>query len=103
MGVLFVAGMTTYAAGVAALGPFGGIVVWGNSMAVTIMASSLWDLANKEWHGRPVRVMVTGVGALLAAIVLLAFAQYFYQIESAPVPSAMLAFPGTLFGSCCLS
>jgi len=81
MGLLFVAGMTTYAGGVAVLGSFGGIVVWGNSMAATILASSLWDLANKEWRGRPVRVMATGVGVLLVAIVLLGLAQYFHQLE----------------------
>jgi L-rhamnose-H+ transport protein len=79
--VLFVAGMTTYAGGVAVLGSFGGVVVWGNSMAATILSSSLWDISNKEWRGRPVRVMAAGVGVLLGAIVLLGLAQYFHQLD----------------------
>jgi len=81
MGGLFVFGATSYAGAVALLGSFGAIITWGVSMAATILTSSLWDLSQSEWAGRPAKVMALGITVLMAGVAVLGFAQYFHQIN----------------------
>ena len=88
MAILFVLGVSSYAASVAALGSFGAIVAWGIFTAATILTSGVWDVLQKEWSGRALRVMAMGVGVLLAAIVILGLAQYFYALDK-PATSAL--------------
>jgi hypothetical protein len=83
MGLLFVLGIGCYAASVAMLGSFGAIVAWGIFTAANILASGVWDVLQKEWHGRAARFMALGVGVLIAAIVILGLAQHFHEIDKA--------------------
>lgn len=93
MGLVFLLGMVSYTAGVSVLGSFGAIVAWGIQTAATILASSLWDVAQKAWRGRPVQVMAAGVGLLLGAILVLGLAQYLYQFEGYAKDSAKQTRP----------
>jgi L-rhamnose-H+ transport protein len=81
MAILFVLGVSSYAASVAVLGTFGAIVAWGIFAAASILTSAVWDVVQKEWSGRAARAMAGGVLVLLAAIIILALAQYVYELD----------------------
>jgi L-rhamnose-H+ transport protein len=75
MGLLFAAAIAAYSGAIALLGAFGTVVGWGLKTAVAIAISSLWDLQKGEWSTRGKNVMLTGVGVLIVAVVLLGVAQ----------------------------
>ena len=79
MGMVFALGVSGYALGLTWLGSFGPVVGWGILTSSTILTSGFWDLAQKEWSGRPLRVMVQGIATLVAAVALLALGQYFHR------------------------
>lgn len=75
MGLLFAAAIAAYSGAIALLGAFGTVIGWGLKTAVAIAISSLWDLQKGEWSTRGKNVMLTGVGILIVAVVLLGVAQ----------------------------
>jgi L-rhamnose-H+ transport protein len=75
MGLLFALAIAAYSGAIALLGAFGTVVGWGLKTAVAIAISSLWDLHRGEWNARGKTVMLTGVGVLIVAVVLLGTAQ----------------------------
>ena len=81
MAALFLVGTISYAFAVGLLGSFGAVITWGVSGAAMIVFSTLWDFTLGEWHGEPAHQMTLGVVVLIASILVLGAAQYFYQIN----------------------
>ena len=74
MGVLWMAGVTVYGRGAAALGDLGAVVGWPLFMSMIIVTGNVWGFLTGEWKQAPRlawRVNLTGVGVLIAAIAII--------------------------------
>jgi L-rhamnose-H+ transport protein len=74
MGVAWIAATVLYGFATTRLGRFGVALGWPVYMSATILAGISWGLLLGEWRGAPrpaVRLLWTGVGAQIFAIVLL--------------------------------
>jgi L-rhamnose-H+ transport protein len=81
MAVVFDVGTISYAYAVGLLGSFGAIITWGVSGAAMIVFPTIWDSLLGQWRGLAARQMTYGVLVLMASIMVLALAQYFYQLN----------------------
>lgn len=81
MAAVFLVGTISYAYAVGLLGSFGAIITWGVSGAAMIVFPTIWDAMLGQWKGLAARQIAYGVIVLMASIVVLALAQYFYQIN----------------------
>ncbi len=77
MGVIWMFSITLYGRGASMMGPLGGSIGWGVFYVCIILSSSLWGILSGEWRGgqgRPMRTMVSGLAILLAAVIILGYA-----------------------------
>ena len=77
MGTLWVGSLVAYGAGANKIGHLGPSVGWPILMSMSIVTSNLWGAATGEWRGagsRAVRTMVQGIGILLLAVAIFAWA-----------------------------
>ena len=76
MGILFMASVAFYGRGAKQMGPLGGSAGFGIWMGATVLVSNFWGLATGEWkgiEGAPIRFMIAGALAVLAAIALIGY------------------------------
>jgi L-rhamnose-H+ transport protein len=74
MGVLWMAGISVYGAGAAALGDLGPVMGWPLFMSMVIITGNVWGFATGEWSQAPraaLRLNLMGVGVLIVAIVVI--------------------------------
>jgi L-rhamnose-H+ transport protein len=74
MGAAWIAATVLYGFATTRLGTFGAVLGWPVYMSATILAGITWGLLLREWKGAPryaVRLLWTGVGIQIFAIVLL--------------------------------
>jgi len=74
MGILWMAGISVYGAGAAALGGLGPIIGWPLFMSMVIITGNVWGFATGEWKQAPVaalRTNLVGVALLIAAIAVI--------------------------------
>lgn len=77
MAALWVASLVAYGQGANKIGALGPSVGWAILMSMSIVASNAWGVATGEWHGasrKAMRMMTSGVGILLVAVVIFAWA-----------------------------
>jgi L-rhamnose-H+ transport protein len=71
MGILWMAGVSSYGAGAAALGALGPVIGWPVFMCMVIITGNIWGFATGEWKQAPraaFRLNLAGVALLIAAI-----------------------------------
>jgi L-rhamnose-H+ transport protein len=74
MGALWMAGISVYGAGTAALGNLGAVIGWPLFMSMVIITGNVWGFATGEWKQAPLaasRTNLAGVALLIAAIVVI--------------------------------
>ncbi len=77
MGLIWMLSITLYGRGAAMMGRLGGSIGWAVFYVCIILSSSLWGVLAGEWRGgqgRPLRTMAVGLGVLLAAAIILGYA-----------------------------
>jgi L-rhamnose-H+ transport protein len=77
MGLIWMLSITLYGRGAAMMGKLGGSIGWAVFYVSIILSSSLWGILAGEWRGgqgRPLRTMAVGLGVLLAAVIILGYA-----------------------------
>jgi L-rhamnose-H+ transport protein len=77
MGLIWMLSITLYGRGAAMMGPLGGSIGWAVFYGCIILSSSVWGILSGEWRGgrgRPLRTMAAGLGVLLAAVIILGYA-----------------------------
>jgi L-rhamnose-H+ transport protein len=74
MGILWMAGVSVYGAGAAAMGDLGAVMGWPLFMSMVIITGNVWGFATGEWKGAPaaaMRLNLAGVAVLIVAIVVI--------------------------------
>jgi L-rhamnose-H+ transport protein len=74
MGILWMAGVSVYGAGAAALGGLGPVIGWPLFMSTVIITGNVWGFATGEWkqaHPAALRLNLVGVALLIAAIAVI--------------------------------
>ena len=77
MGLIWMLSITLYGRGAAMMGKMGGSIGWAVFYGCIILSSSFWGILSGEWRGgqgRPLRTMAAGLGVLLAAVIILGYA-----------------------------
>ncbi len=77
MSVFWFGSTVIYGVAAGALGSMGAVLGWPLYMSLIVITASLWGLVTGEWRHsgeRPLRIMLAGVGLLVAAIFVLATA-----------------------------
>jgi L-rhamnose-H+ transport protein len=74
MGVLWMAGVSVYGAGTAALGDLGPVIGWPLFMSMVIVTGNVWGFATGEWKQAPagaLKMNLVGVALLIGAIAVI--------------------------------
>lgn len=82
MGLIWMASIALYGRGAAMMGEFGKSVGWAVFYCAIILFSNLWGMLCGEWRGgggRPLRMMLAGLAVLVAAMVVLGYANALLQ------------------------
>jgi L-rhamnose-H+ transport protein len=77
MGVVWIAGYACYAPGARRLGSLGASVGWSIMLSVMVITANLWGFLTGEWKradGRALRLLMGGVGLLMAAVCVVGYA-----------------------------
>lgn len=79
MAVCWFGSVELYGGAVAGLGRLGPVLGWPIFLSSSIAAANIWGFATGEWRqvkGNPLRLMLAGIGALVAAMFVLGSAQH---------------------------
>jgi len=77
MGAIWMPSIALYGRAAVLMGDLGGSAGWGLYMGVVILMSNFWGFITGEWkgiHGKPIKLIVAGVGLLLLAICIIGYA-----------------------------
>ena len=77
MGAIWMPSIALYGRAAVLMGDLGGSAGWGLYMGVVILVSNFWGFVTGEWrgiHGKPIRLIITGVILLLIAIIIIGYA-----------------------------
>jgi L-rhamnose-H+ transport protein len=78
MAVCWFGSVVLYGGAVAGLGRLGPVLGWPIFLSSSIVAANIWGFATGEWRqvkGKPMRLMLSGIGTLVAAMFVLGSAQ----------------------------
>lgn len=78
MAVCWFGSVELYGTAVAGLGSLGPVLGWPIFLSSSIAAANIWGFATGEWRqvkGKPLRLMLAGIGTLVAAMFVLGSAQ----------------------------
>jgi L-rhamnose-H+ transport protein len=91
MGVLWFGSIVLYSISTIKLGDLGTSIGWPLFLASIVIASTTFGVLTGEWANtgrRPMRTMIYGVGCLVLAIAILAYASRIQSAEGAHLPQA---------------
>jgi L-rhamnose-H+ transport protein len=77
MGLLWTSSLVMFGAVTTYMGTLGPVLGWPLFMSVIIITSNVWGFATGEWRqagGKPVKIMLAGIGCLIVGFCTLAYA-----------------------------
>jgi hypothetical protein len=77
MGAIWMPSIALYGRAAVLMGDLGSSAGWGLYMGVVILVSNFWGFVTGEWRGisgKPIKLIVTGIALLLAAICIIGYA-----------------------------